>query len=221
MTIYPKFLIAVKSCEADLIKGHNQVIRDTWGKNTHRNGFSLRFFIGRGNHKLGYDESRVDAPDDYNGLPQKTCAILRWALAKNYNFIYLCDTDTFVRFEMLMASCFERFDVTGYFAHRIPGTKDYEGYYAWPSGGAGYWVSARAAEFIANNSKFTDCAEDRMVGQILGPYIADGTLTAQNRKDYGAPHDFSGLVTAHYESRVIGREYDPQWMKDMHKKWTR
>ncbi len=40
-----KILIAVTSCATDVMKGNNQAIRDTWGKNLPTN-VDLRFFVG-------------------------------------------------------------------------------------------------------------------------------------------------------------------------------
>lgn len=210
-------LLAIKSCAADILAGHNEVIRQTWGK--HIQGATLRFFVGNSPVKLLPDEIRVDAPDGYEGLPRKVCAIVRWALVQKFNYLFLADTDTFVRPDILLASGVERHDITGYFAHRIPGKKDDEGYYAWPSGGGGYWMSAKAAEHVAANTSFEDWAEDRMVGQLLGPHIESGALTAINRKDYGAPDHTENLVTAHYESMIKNRKYDPMWMRRLYRKF--
>jgi SAM-dependent methyltransferase len=215
----PKILIAVKSCEADIAAGHNQCIRDTWGKHIESQDVSLRFFPGRGNGCLQADEVRVDAPDDYLGLPRKTCAIVRYAQGLGFDFIFLCDTDTFVRPELLLASGFENFDLMGYFGNRIPGQQEGDGYYAWPSGGGGYWLSVQSMPYIAENQDFSEWAEDRQVGQLLGPHIASGKLKAVNSKVYGAPIEWDHLVTAHYESQILKRKYDPQWMRALYKRF--
>ncbi len=221
-------LIAVKSCERDISKGYNQTIRDTWGRFV--KGAALKFFVGRCTVPLKADEVRVGAPDDYWSLPEKTCAILRWSARPTpgiglsrpgYDFVYLCDTDTFVRPELLLKSGFEAFDLVGLFYPRVPnGQKDAEGFYAWPSGGGGYWLSAKAAAIIAAHHDHTDWAEDRMIGQILGPHIASGMLKVSSRRDYGEPTgNMQNLITAHFCAHGMQREYDPEWMRRLYKKF--
>lgn len=213
-----RVLIALKSCAGDVSAGHNQVVRETWGR--HVNSADVMFFVGAGSIPLQQDEIRVDAPDGYYSLPQKTCAILRWATIGPYQFIFMCDTDTFVRPEKLLASGFEHFDLVGLFAPRHPGAiSQPEGYYGWPSGGGGYWLSSRAAALIAQNNEHKDWAEDRMVGQILGPHVKNGTLRADSRMDYGAPETNRNLITAHYCAKGMQRDYDPQWMRRMYRKF--
>lgn len=215
----PSILIAVKSCAADVSAGHNQTIRETWGQMVRRHGAAgPLFFVGAGTMPLQDDEVRVDAPDGYYGLPQKTCAILRW-MGPTYSFVYLCDTDTFVRPELLMHSGFQQFDLTGLFFPRVPGQRGADGYYAWPSGGGGYWLSAKAAAIIAAHTEHSDWAEDRMVGQLLGPHIASGALKAAARRDYGAPDNTPNLVTAHFCARGMQRDYDPKWMRKLYGKF--
>ena len=85
-----KLLIAVKSCRADLARGFHDEIRKTWGKYLP----NVRFFVGQGDtlSSLLWDEEVVNVPDDYDSLPFKTQAILRWGLAQDYSHFFLCDT---------------------------------------------------------------------------------------------------------------------------------
>ena len=178
----------------------------------------LRFFPGRGNISLVADEIQVNAPDDYLGLPRKTCAILRYAEAARFDFIFLCDTDTFVRPELLLASGFGIVISLAISGTAFRANEKVMGSMLGPLV-AGYWLSMQAVSYIAHNQLFEDWAEDRMVGQLLGPHIAMGKLTAVNNRLYGASVERDDLITAHYESRILKRQYDPAWMRALYKRF--
>ena len=203
-----KILLAVKSCERDAHNGFNQTIRDTWGRDVR--GADFRFFVGRGRRPLRGDEVRLQCGDEYLDLPRKTQAILTWASAREYDFVFLCDTDTFVVPHRLMASGFEAYDYVGHFGGR-PGVPEEQKIddetrtWAWASGGCGYWLSRRAAEVVLGTEP-SHWAEDFWVGSVLGPKIADGSLSAVNHPGYGSD------VSMHYCSRGKNRTFDVSWM---------
>lgn len=211
-------LLAVKSCAGDISAGHNECIRQTWGRHIPP-GVTLRFYVGHGTIPLQMDEVRLDCPDGYYSLPEKTRAILRLAIQFEWDFIFLADTDSFIRPERLLASGFERFDLMGYFGARRLGVRTNEGW-AWPSGGAGYWLSVKAARIIAQAELDPkDTAEDRQIGQILGPHIASGAIKASNQLGYTASESDINGTTYHYCARGFNRDYDPRWMKRLYKRF--
>ncbi len=206
----PKILFAVKSCLRDAENGANQAIRDTWGKYLN----DLYFFIGNG--MTMPDEIPLPCADPYEALPQKTRALLGWAVTHGYNFIFICDTDTYIIPGKLLASGFEKYDLLGH----IGGHTDNGRYFEWPSGGAGYWLSAPAARLIISMPITNEWAEDRMIGQILGPYIQRGELKAFNHPGYHRiyPDDeWRTDITTHFCARGMGRVYDPEWMQKRYK----
>ena len=213
-----RLLIAIKSCERDCQNGSNQAVRDTWAN--YFPAVDIRFFVGRGRLDLLPDEIRVDAPDDYNGLPLKTRGIAEWAARNCYDFTFLCDTDTFVRPELLTCG-FEKYDYAGYYHDRNIAGRMFTEYkddrhqvlrngYWWASGGVGYFLSKRACEAIAAATP-THWAEDLWVGQVLGAMHHRGQL-----KNAGL-EAFNGIVAWHFSKRA-GRDLDHKaWLREAYK----
>src|SRR5271157_2354216 len=131
-------LIAVKSCEFHWPRC--SAIRQTWGESP-----LIYFFTGW----------QLDVPDDYANLPAKTKVICQWALKRNHEHAFLCDSDTYVHVPRLLEA--PRHDYAGY---QLEGK-------CYASGGAGYWLSRKAMETVAacDPSKFQ--FEDEMVGTVL------------------------------------------------------
>ena len=130
-------LIAVKSCEAHWSRC--AAIRDTWWTP------QVHFFTG----------NELDVPDDYAHLPQKTKAICQWAVTRGHLWAFLCDTDTYVHVPRLLA-----LPLTDYMGYHLEG-KDYA------SGGAGYVLSRKAMDIVANSSTDGFANEDEFVGKTL------------------------------------------------------
>lgn len=231
-----QLLIAIKGCERDTQNGFHQAVRDTWLKHVSFMS-TAKFFVGDGKLPLQQDEERVYCPDDYMSLPSKTRAILRWMLDRSYAFIFLCDTDTFVMPERLLASGFEDYDLTGLFNGKIGVPRATEGdagpwqpadqpnqatrYWAWISGGNGYWLSRRAAQIVVDWPGTGDWAEDRTIGQALGPHFQSGQLRALNHEDYGFCIDgdeYGCRITKHFCSHGMRRSFERAWMYNSYKR---
>lgn len=214
-----KILVAVKGCERDCQNGFHQAIRDTWAKDVE--GADVRFFVGEGRLPLKDDEIRLSCADDYLSLPHKTREILSWALDRDYDYIFLADTDTYIIPSRLWYTDWEKFDLTGLFNGVIGKPNATEGkYWAWISGGNGYWLSSRAARIVRDHPYTGDWAEDRITGQALGPYFQNGQLTAQSHEDYGFHTDgnyWFTRVTSHYCTQGLQRKFDVSWMYNRYK----
>lgn len=150
-----KILIAVKSCAKDAVAGCHDQIRKSWGK--HINGRAdLIFFIGKVALPLnGIDEVQVDAPDGYNFLALKVNAILRWAIAREYDFVVLVDTDTFIVPDRLFALKFD-FDYGGF---QLP-------WGPFMFGGCGFVLSRLAAQLVVE-LPIQHPLDDRSIGVLL------------------------------------------------------
>ena len=200
-----RVLIAIKSCERDAVNGCNVAQRVTWLPCVR--GADYRFFVGQGHVTLQDDEVRVAAPDDYMALPYKTREIVRWSLAADYDHVFLCDTDTYVRPMRLLASGFDRGDLVGCVngPPSVPGAV--EGKYAWVSGGNGYWLSRRAMSAVASHDP-NHWAEDCWVAQV----VQLQRLTVIDDQRYG-----NGEITTHFCSTGHKRLFEVTWMHEQHR----
>lgn len=196
-----QLLIAVKSCHKHRLAGYNGAIRRTWGADVKP---PARLMIFHGSHGDRIDgvycpgDCILTAVDDgYDALPEKTRGILRHFLHTEYDYVYLCDTDTFVIPARLLTCGFEKYDVSGRFGvHPEIGTtfkhiddrhNVIENCHPWPSGGVGYFLSRKAADYVVNDPYMgTHWAEDFSVGQITGPLIQSGVLTAADLPEFDA-----------------------------------
>lgn len=211
-----KLLLAIKGCRRDVLNGFHQAIRETWMKDVE--GADAFFFVGGGTATDNQDEIGLACPDEYMGLPHKTKTILHWSLEHGYDFTFLCDTDTYVIPSRLLNSGFQHHDLTGLFNGAIGMPNATEGrYWAWISGGNGYWLSRRAARIVVEHQIGSEWAEDRMVGQALGSLFRDGSLQAHSHQGYGYYFDadyWRTDITSHYCTSGMRREFDPVWMRN-------
>lgn len=187
-----KVLFALKSCQHDQSSGCHQAIRDTWGKNL-PSGVDVRFFMGGDSSPLlEHDEVHLTVDDDYWELTPKTRGICAYMVLHGYDFVYLCDTDTYLVVKKLLQSGFGAFDFSGgHLCHGEYGKEFGKAYprwvsprggvadpfYVYLSGGVGFFLSQKAAEKVATSSYYHH-SEDVWVGQVLGPYIARGEIKA-------------------------------------------
>ena len=216
-----KLLVAIKSCRADLSRGHHDVIRNTWGRNL--GDVDLRFFVGQGEtiSDLKADEEVVNVLDGYDSLPFKTQAILRWTLTRNYDYVYLADTDTYIIVYKLMKCGFENVDYMGRNAWPLGISRPYvardrhgkdwpiEECWPWMSGGYGYFLSRRAAEFVVKATP-NIWAEDMFVGGVLGPLYEQGLVKIQNMEPNITFHFPQGLYKSGYDLKF-------KWQERMYK----
>ena len=221
-----RILIAVTSCERDTDKGYNQAIRETWLKDS---PVDYRFFRGKGSEPNNQDEILLECEDDYLSLPQKTLGLLDWAMDHGYDYVFKCDTDTYVNLPNLLSMNFQDYDYIGYFNERI-GVPNvvYGSLFSWTSGGTGYFLSAKAIKHVIDNPSLNKAmcprlkipCEDLWIGQVLGPLIAAGNIRAYHEKSMnpGFNSDFSCQISSHYCSEGLKRIFDVNWMYKHHQK---
>jgi hypothetical protein len=144
-------LLAIEGCELHLDR--YPVIMDTWGREAARD-FDVHFFTG----------PELEVSDDYLSLPEKTRAICKWARNRDYDWMLMADTDSYISLPRALASGFEQYDYSGYVQTWLPVP-----YCSGPS----YWLSSKAMQILVetNWKQFevprhaTD--EDVMVGSVL------------------------------------------------------
>lgn len=126
-----------------------QVIRDSWLPSVPADKADALFFVGRGEpgdlNELPKDTVVLDCKDDYQSLPEKIRAIMRWSHEHGYGHTLKCDDDVVLDVAGLLSSGYDQFDYTGK-ANR-PVTKDTP--YVVPMG-FNYWVSRRCAEALVD-----------------------------------------------------------------------
>lgn len=120
-----KLLIAISSCFDFEKNGNNQALRETWLRDIRSSpgvwvDYKFFFGIGQGAERGILPGDAVllrDVEDGYGTLTYKTRASLKWALEREYDFVFRCFPDTYVRFDRLMKCGFRRTSVRGERSH--------------------------------------------------------------------------------------------------------
>ena len=210
--------IVIGALSAQNYEDRRQACRDTWARNLPK-GVDLVFLLGEPQAKLPY---RVDdvlycpCPDNYESLPQKTRWFCAWAMAQaSFEFLFKCDDDTYVAVDRLL----EMLPEHDYVGHDMGG---------YASGGAGYFLSRKAAFAVSNRLLQPTGIEDMLVQKVLAevniPFITDPRLHAWNNR---CPQPDNELVSAHYcnprRLRRIHRELteDLSPRKELYRLWAR
>jgi hypothetical protein len=170
--------------------------RRTWFLDARRAGLLPVFLLGAHGEVaqpcLLDDRLLLPCPDAYDTLPQRTRWFCRWALAQTeWEYLFKCDDDTYVAMDRLAA-----YDQAG---------RDYIGA-EWSagvnygSGGAGYFLSRKAAEIVAERLTMETGPEDLLVGQVL--HEAGISLSVEPRFvpfSHGGrrPRAHNDLITGH------------------------
>jgi len=228
-----KLLLAIMSCERDSANGCHDVIRSTWLTRL-VSGIDFKIFVGQGSRTLASDEERLDIPDDYDHLPEKSQAIRKWALDRGYDYVFKGDRDTYISTKKLLTSGFEKYDYCGHFPMHpeegyLPANGkdlseyiDGRGVYPYASGGCGYWTSRKAMEAIVaapldwkrldNKGK---PAEDLWIPNILFPLGMRGYHNPRYlfKGDRLQLYGYDG-ITVHLSKGTDS--YHPEWMVRCH-----
>ena len=206
-----KILIAILSCHKEI--GLHNNLRDTWLRQVPK-GVDYKFFLGRPGKANAADEVYLDVPDTFSGVSQKTSGMVQWAYEHGYDYLFKCDTDTYVNVLRLLASGFEQYDYSG---RRYPPSNDFKihvdgsrtatdwgnrlGNRSEAYGGPGYWLSRKAMKFIVDNKnsqEYLGSSEDWWVGAILRRC----DITTHNDLRYqdfvrNSPAPWNNVITCH------------------------
>jgi hypothetical protein len=211
-----KILIAVESCVAN--RHLHQVMMDTWIGDLACQ-IDFKFFIGGLSEPQGDHEVWVPCLDTYDNLAVKTRGICRWAVANNYDFLFKCDTDTVVHPGRLLASGYHLHNyMGGENSDILPATLNttfphYKGRkISFASGGAGYWLSRDAMNYVAKEQVASSPAEDVYVGAILG-----GSPTWHEGYRWRPGSKIKGATTFHLSS-ALQVKYRPELMYEYFEK---
>lgn len=207
-----KILLGILSCKAHADRQKAQ--RETWKKDIPCKEMAFLYFVGHQDN-LALDEVYLGedkiAPEQglklYPTLPNKTRALCRWSLEHDYDYLFKTDTDTLVNPKNLLKSDFQASDFSGAYNH-----EDEVGDFA--SGGAGYWLSAKAMKIVAE-STVTSWAEDLFVTLALREKGIAPVLYRRRDRGYrwepGEVID-KDMISWHIPSCLRRTGYDPAWM---------
>ena len=160
------------------------------------------------------DEVVLQVPDGYFYLPWKTTESLRWALERGYDYIFRCFTDTYLFVDRLMQSEFYRHDFSGRSFFCPPCKSHPKAKHTAPHGGAGYWLSRKAAQIVVDYPEQSHWGEDTHVGFVMSeagiPLFNEGRLFDPH---LGANENRPKL-TRHLNERA--QKWNPKLMYDAH-----
>lgn len=133
----------------------------------------------------------LPGPSDYRSLPQRTRAFCQWAISRDdWDYLFKCDDDTYVAMSRLV-----RYPLTADYigAEWAPGVR-------YASGGAGYFLSRKAAEVVALHLTRKEGPEDVYVRDALAsqgiPFTQDQRFVALGNEEL-RPRADNDLITLH------------------------
>lgn len=174
--------------------------RKTWMSQLKQHNCPAFFLFGNSKQTAQKDdELHMCCPDDYISLPQKTRNFCQFCL-DNYDFEYLfkCDDDTYVAVDRFLA-----YKPIGDYVGIDPVECFEDGQYSkgFNSGGAGYFLSHKAAQIVATHLTEKTGAEDLLVGRLL---LSHGLKRTQDKRfqawnlDRTIPTQHNNGITVHY-----------------------
>ncbi|MBO9357380.1 hypothetical protein GG851_25580 [Bordetella petrii] len=188
-------LVVIFSCKGYL-DTRIETMRKGWLAKLSELAVPYIIVIGDGDGRLEGDIVHLDAPDDYEGLPQKTLKAIEWVFSRTqYSYMYKVDDDCFLNAEEFFDSfSYRKFDYYGRIIRRQPGLLDrawhhekstslrgkYEldkspGGSVYADGGSGYVISRHAMHAVLNAAttragheliKYS-FMEDKLLGDLL------------------------------------------------------
>lgn len=188
-------LVCVISCKANL-GTRVEAMRKGWLSRLEALGIPYLVITGDGDGTITGDVLALDAPDDYEGLPQKTLALVDWVLTRTpFPHLLKIDDDCFLNPEAFFYSqSYAKFDYYGRRIVRRAGSMDRTWHMeksvsrrgrqeldkspepaVYCDGGSGYTLSRRAMQALANvrnrpqNRQILQSSfmEDKLVGDLL------------------------------------------------------
>lgn len=219
-------VILIFSCDAWRTNGVNQAVRDTWLKDLDGR-IDYRFVLGQECTNPAADELIVGADDGYRALPYKMQLARRWATANGYGYSFQCGADTYVIASRFPAPDYVAHDYLGYImddGHRLCKDRLVE----FAQGGAGRWISPRAAAFIekAEIPEWVKFADDVFEGDVLfknGVKFShdEGYWPRRDPEQEIPKHDYGDVMwkTFHLSKWRGTPKYLTEWMYETHKIW--
>jgi hypothetical protein len=153
-------------------------VRKTFLPDVRRYGHEYLFLMGSGaeirDPVVEHDILVLPVPNHYDALPMRTRAFCRWALEnREFDWLLKCDDDSFLcvpRLHQFVQSASG--DYLGLEYHPAP---------FWHSGGAGYLISRKAAQILADKMIDRSGPEDLLAGLYLNQHNIPTTYMQQTK----------------------------------------
>ncbi len=190
-------IVVVTSCRANL-SSQVSALRRSWLKSLRDMGIPYVIFVGSGETHGGLPQDVVclDVPDDYEGLPQKTLAAIKWVYENTtHSYLLKVDDDCFLNAELYFHSqSYRKFDYYGRILGSVSGIFDRgwhcrksstdrarhqldasSAFLSYADGGSGYSLSRRAMSGVLNAVRgyggheilSRSFLEDKIIGELL------------------------------------------------------
>lgn len=188
-------IVVVFSCKPYL-GTRIEPMRQGWLARLKALGIPYVVVVGDGDGARKGDVLHLDAPDNYEGLPQKTLKAVEWVHEHtDYGYMLKIDDDCFLNVdEFFYSLSYRKFDYYGRHLHRVVGQMDRTWHFAksqsargrmeldkspepsqYADGGSGYVLSRRAMRAILRRARsdagqtLIHCSfmEDKMIGDLL------------------------------------------------------
>lgn len=208
----PTVIVGILTCRS--VTDRRQACLDTWVRRLKQHGVRVVFLVGGVEKtRLDGDVLHVACPDDYVSLAYKTKLFAQWALKERFDYLFKCDDDTFV-----VADRFVAYDPEGHDYIGIDPVDDVNPRFA--SGGAGFWLSRRAAKIVAEMDIPRVAATANIKGWSAEDYIVYTALNEQGirfrfdrrfqawNQPHRRPKPSNEVVTVHYIKPADMRKLD-------------
>lgn len=188
-------LVCIVSCQSHL-ETRVPVLTHGWIADLDKLGIPHLIVVGGGDGKIAGDVLHLDAPDDYEGLPQKTLALVNWVASETeFDHMLKIDDDCYLNVDRYFGDlAHRRYDYFGRVLKRCPGELDRRWHVNRPGadrqeirldkspepssyadGGSAYALSRRAMRAISEEAdsaagrELTSLSlmEDKLIGDLL------------------------------------------------------
>ena len=197
--------ILIGICSAGRYAERRSGIRETWLRDLPPN-VHAEFFLGLADGPVEEGTVRVNAPDDYEHLPQKVMEYFRYALrVHDFDVLFKCDDDTYVVPKRLVRLASLDADFIG------SAQLEREGF---ASGGAGYCLRRSLLSRLVEEPLDLRGAEDVMISsaalRLTRRWISTSAL-----------YPWDALIPSPDNSLVTGHWCSPERMRQIHSSFTR
>ena len=209
-----KFLMLTFTCLKDQNNGRNDAVRETWRKEWKHLVTHKFLYTNERKQPLG-DELVMDVPEQgYMGTPFMSRAAYRWALERNYDYVFTAAPDTYPVVPRLLACGYEKYDWMGHLCSQ-----------GHMSGAPGMILSRRALEAVVTEAASPEY-EDLWISRVLAfksitPH-SDLRFWADDQHGPHFPYENPGIWSSGVVSVHLGRgtnTFDPAWMRECHRSY--